>query len=141
MFTQRSKMARDHMIATPTYASKAGSAECPFQASAMTREILSSAPQWFVQAAAATALRCAHTHLLHIAHWLKMFECLSHSIPWSSPCMHELSVLSDFLDLFHHLHLPPLIHQYLPALPSTLHLPRGQVVNPLCTLAKGDGVY
>ena len=43
---------------------------------------------------------CCHTHLLHIAHWLQMFECSSHSIPWSSPCMHELSVLSDFLDLF-----------------------------------------
>ena len=42
---------------------------------------------------------CCHTHPLHIAHWLKMFA--SHSIPWSSPCrMHELSVLSDFLDLF-----------------------------------------
>ena len=41
------------------------------------------------------------THPLHIAHWLKMFAFASHSIPWSSPCrMHELSVLSDFLDLF-----------------------------------------
>ena len=30
-----------------------------------------------------------------------MFAFASHSIPWSSPCrMHELSVLSDFLDLF-----------------------------------------
>ena len=33
--------------------------------------------------------------------WLKMFAFASHSITWSSPCrMHELSVLSDFLDLF-----------------------------------------
>ena len=29
-----------------------------------------------------------------------MFAYAPHSIPWSSPCMHELSVLSDFLDLF-----------------------------------------
>ena len=44
---------------------------------------------------------CCHTHPLHIALWLKMFAFASHSIPWSSPCrMHELSVLSDFLDLF-----------------------------------------
>ena len=44
---------------------------------------------------------CCHTHPLHIAHWLKMFAFSSHSIPWSSPCrVHELSVLSDFLDLF-----------------------------------------
>ena len=28
-----------------------------------------------------------------------MFACVPHSIPWSSPCMRELSVLSDFLDL------------------------------------------
>ena len=42
---------------------------------------------------------CCHTHPLHIAHWLKIFVFASHS-PWSSPCrMHELSVLSDFLDL------------------------------------------
>ena len=32
---------------------------------------------------------------------LKMFACAPHSSPWSSPCcMHELSVLSDFLDFF-----------------------------------------
>ena len=44
---------------------------------------------------------CCHTHPLHIAHWLKIFVFASDSIPWSSPCrMHELSVLSDFLDLF-----------------------------------------
>ena len=44
---------------------------------------------------------CCHTHPLHIAHWLKIFAFASHSIPWSSPCrIHELSVLSDFLDLF-----------------------------------------
>ena len=44
---------------------------------------------------------CCHTQPLHIAHWLKMFVFASHSIPSSSPCrMHELSVLSDFLDLF-----------------------------------------
>ena len=29
-----------------------------------------------------------------------MFACAPRSIPWSSPCMHGLSVLSDFLDLF-----------------------------------------
>ena len=43
---------------------------------------------------------CCHTHPLHIAHWLKILVFAFHSIPWSSPCrMHELSVLSDFLDL------------------------------------------
>ena len=43
---------------------------------------------------------CCHTHPLHIVQWLKMFAFASHSIPWSSPCrMHELSVLSVFLDL------------------------------------------
>ena len=41
----------------------------------------------------------SHSFLAHIA-WLKIFECVSHSIPWSSPCMHEVSVLSDFHDLF-----------------------------------------
>ena len=44
---------------------------------------------------------CCHTHSLQIAHWFKMFAFASHSIPWSLPCrMHELSVPSDFLDLF-----------------------------------------
>ena len=43
---------------------------------------------------------CCHTHFLHIAQWRKMFACAPDSIPWSSPCMHELSVLSDFLDFF-----------------------------------------
>ena len=47
----------------------------------------------------AVLVPCCHTHSLHTSLWLK-FECLSHSIPWSSPGMHELSVLSDFLDLF-----------------------------------------
>ena len=41
----------------------------------------------------------SHSFFAHIA-WLKMFKCLSHSIPWSSPCIHEVSVLSDFLDFF-----------------------------------------
>ena len=44
--------------------------------------------------------RCWHTHPLNIALWLKMFACVPHSIPRSSPCCtHERSVLSDFLDL------------------------------------------
>ena len=40
---------------------------------------------------------------------------------------------------FHQLHFPPLLHLYLPAPPLALQLPWGQVVNPLCTLAKEMG--
>ena len=40
------------------------------------------------------------THLLHTSHGLRRSSVLSHSIPWSSPSMHEVSVLSDFLNLF-----------------------------------------
>ena len=44
---------------------------------------------------------CCHTHLLHTSHGSRCSSvCLFHSIPWSSPCMHDVSVLSDFLDLF-----------------------------------------
>ena len=50
-----------------------------------------------------------------------MIAFASHSIPWSSPCrMHELSVLSDFLDLFINFTFPPLLHHYPQVVPTGL---------------------
>ena len=78
------------------------------------------------------SLVLSHSLLAHIA-WLKMFECLSHIIhAWSE----RLLWLPWSL---HHLHLHPLIPHFPQAVPSTLQLPRGQVVRSHVHFAKEMG--
>ena len=58
-----------------------------------TRERARCVAVFVVSLAVVTLISCT-------PHGSRCSSVLSHSIPWSSPCMHEVSVLPDFLDLF-----------------------------------------